>query len=89
MAKIPIPIQDRPGYPAWTKECFPGVMPGRAIRANEFDAIGAEALLRGQYDSETDDSGDVDPAVDLRVDGRIFRLNSQTPVTANSNVESE
>lgn len=87
--KTIVPEPMRSSFPRWTKESLPGVMPGRAIRANEFDAIGAEILQRGQYDSESDDSGDVDPAVDLRVDGRIVRLNSLENVTTSQTVSEE
>lgn len=87
--KTIVPKPMRSSFPRWNKECLPGVMPGRAIRANEFDAIGAEILQRGQYDSDTDDSGDVDPAVDLRVDGRVVRLNSLENVTTSQSVSEE
>lgn len=87
--KTIVPKPMRSSFPRWTKESLPGVMPGRAIRANEFDAIGAEILQRGQYDSESDDSGVVDPAVDLRVDGRIVRLNSLENVTTSQIVTEE
>lgn len=84
---IPIPVPERASFPRWEKECFEGVMPGRAIASNEFDALGAECLLRGNYDADTDDSGNVDPAVDLRVDGRIVRLSSLDTSVTSQNVE--
>lgn len=80
-----VPEMARPSNNPWLKECLPGVMPGRALASNTFDAIGAEALLRGQYDDEADDSGDVDPTNDLHADARAMRLNSlDAPSSATS-----
>lgn len=72
----PIVRPFRPAYPPMLEERFAGVMAGRALANNTFDALGAEVLLRGQFDAEDDNDGNVDPSNDPRTDGRYFRLNS-------------